>query len=114
MQRQCHCAWQSQETGDEQCDLYVFTNPLTGQKIRSYFADEQIHISADVAYAFWEAGEIVVRSYGDVAVLRYPAEIAFTVDGARTPRRRLWHTDLYERHGGRWQVVWSQATEIRG
>ena len=70
--------------------------------------------SGDVAYAFWEAGEIVVRSYGDVAVLRYPAEIAFTVDGARTPRRRLWHTDLYERHGGRWQVVWSQATEIRG
>jgi trehalose/maltose hydrolase-like predicted phosphorylase len=44
-------AWQSQETGDEQCDLYVFTNPLTGEKIRSYFADEQIHISSDIAHA---------------------------------------------------------------
>lgn len=47
-------AWQSQETGDEQCDLYVFPNPLTGELIRSYFADEQIHISADIAYAAWQ------------------------------------------------------------
>jgi len=68
--------------------------------------------SGDIDYALWEAGEIVVRSYGGVAVLRYPSEIAFTVDGAPTPRRRYWHTDLYERHDGRWQVVWSQATGI--
>lgn len=46
-------AWQSQETGDEQCDLYVFTTPITGEPIRSYFADEQIHISADIVYAAW-------------------------------------------------------------
>ena len=68
--------------------------------------------SGDIAYARWEAGDIVVRAHGDVAVLRYPAEIAFTVDGAVTPRRRLWHTDLYERREGRWQVVWSQATQV--
>jgi hypothetical protein len=67
----------------------------------------------DIAYVLCEAGEIVVRRYGDVAVLRYPADIALTVDGARTSRRRFWHTDLYERRDGRWQVVWSQATEIR-
>jgi nigerose phosphorylase len=47
-------AWQSQETGDEQCDLYVFTHPATGEPIRSYFADEQIHISADIVYAAWQ------------------------------------------------------------
>lgn len=47
-------AWQSQETGDEQCDLYVFANPITGEPIRSYFADEQIHISADIVYAVWQ------------------------------------------------------------
>ncbi len=68
--------------------------------------------SGDIAYALWEAGEIVVRSYGDVAVIRYPSEIAFTVDGRRTPRGRFWHIDLYERRDGRWQVVWSQATAI--
>jgi nigerose phosphorylase len=47
-------AWQSQETGDETCALYVFDDPFTGEKIRSYFADEQIHISADVVYALWQ------------------------------------------------------------
>jgi len=52
--RGAYYAWQSQETGDEQCDLYVFTNPLTGEPIRSYFADEQIHISADIVYAAWQ------------------------------------------------------------
>ena len=70
--------------------------------------------SGDIAYAVWEAGEIIVRPYGDVAVIRYPSEMAFTVDGTRTPRGRFWHTDLYERRDGRWQVVWSQATAIRG
>ncbi|HML20655.1 MAG TPA: glycosyl hydrolase family 65 protein [Aggregatilinea sp.] len=50
-------AWQSQETGDETCALYVFDDPFTGEKTRSYFADEQIHISADIAYA--------VRAYVD-------------------------------------------------
>lgn len=44
-------AWQSQETGDDQCALYVFKDPRNGEWIRSYFADEQIHISADIAYA---------------------------------------------------------------
>ncbi len=52
--RGAYFSWQSQEAGEEQCDLYVFTNPLTGEKIRSYFADEQIHISADVVYAMWQ------------------------------------------------------------
>jgi ketosteroid isomerase-like protein len=70
--------------------------------------------SRDIAYAAWDAGEIRVRRYGDVAVLRYASEIAFTVDGAPTPRGRYRHTDLYERRDGRWQVVWSQATRIEG
>ena len=67
----------------------------------------------DIDYATWDAGEIAVRLYGGAAVLRYRAEISFIVDGVPTPRRRTWHMDLYERRDGRWQVVWSQATEIR-
>jgi hypothetical protein len=71
-----------------------------------------------IDYTRWEPGEIVVRTYGDVAVLRYPAEMVLasgdpTVD-ATPVVLRLWHTDLYERRDGRWQVVWSQATEIDG
>ncbi|MCX7800060.1 MAG: hypothetical protein N2109_06910 [Fimbriimonadales bacterium] len=50
-------AWQSQETGDDQCDRYVFNNPITGEKIRSYFMDEQIHITADVVHAFRQYAE---------------------------------------------------------
>lgn len=68
--------------------------------------------SGDIAYAAWEPGAIDVRVHGDVAVLRYPAEIAFIVDGAPTVPRRYRHMDLYERREGRWQVVWSQATRI--
>lgn len=69
-------AWQSQETGDEQCDLYVFTNPLDGQPIRSYFADEQIHISADIVYALWQ----YYQATGDETfLLEGGAEIAMEV-----------------------------------
>ena len=66
----------------------------------------------EIPYSSWEAGEIEIRAYGDAAVIRYPAEMAFDVDGAVTRPRRLWHTDLYERRDGHWQVVWSQATRI--
>ncbi len=58
-------AWQSQETGDETCALYVFDDPLTGEKLRSYFADEQIHISADIVYAL----RLYVEAAGDRALI---------------------------------------------
>jgi hypothetical protein len=65
--------------------------------------------AGDIDYTRWEAGEISVRLQGDdAAVLRYQAEMEM---GGIV--RRLWHTDLYERREGRWQVVWSQATAIR-
>jgi len=34
-------------------------------------------------------------------------------DGTRSRSGRYWHTDLYERRDGQWQVVWSHATEIQ-
>lgn len=71
-------AWQSQETGDETCALYVFDDPLTGEKIRSYFADEQIHISADVVYALWQ----YAWASGDTAFL-YPYGLEIAVEVAR-------------------------------
>ncbi|OGO57484.1 MAG: hypothetical protein A2V85_12490 [Chloroflexi bacterium RBG_16_72_14] len=65
----------------------------------------------DIDYWSWEAGEIELREHGDVAAVRYPAEMTFR--GPDGPRLHTMHTDLYERRDGRWQVVWSQATEIR-
>lgn len=65
-----------------------------------------------VNYRVWEPGEIAVRLHGRAAVLRYAAHTEIIVAGQHFPRRRQWHTDLYEHRDGRWQVVWSQATAI--
>ena len=66
-------------------------------------------IEAGPFYAGWKAGEMQVRASAQMAVLRYRALLTFpsskTVD--------CWHTDHYELRDGQWQVVWSQATEIR-
>jgi hypothetical protein len=60
-------------------------------------------------YAAWEIGEMQVRMAPAMAALRYRARLRF-------PSGReldCWHSDLYECRQGRWQAVWSQATEIR-
>ena len=66
--------------------------------------------SGQLRYLFWEAGSIAVRVYGDTAAIRYPSELEVVVQGRHIPRQRYWHTDLYERRDGQWQVVWSHAT----
>ena len=68
--------------------------------------------SRHLVYIAWRPAAIVVRMYGDVAVLRYQASIQGSFGGELFPRMRTWHTDIYERRDGRWQVVWSQATEF--
>jgi Domain of unknown function (DUF4440) len=56
--------------------------------------------------------EIAVRLYGDAAALRYQSNTEIVVSGERFVLRN-WHTDVYERRDGRWQVAWSQATSIQ-
>ncbi|MDP3767140.1 MAG: nuclear transport factor 2 family protein [Dehalococcoidia bacterium] len=63
-------------------------------------------------YVLWEPGPIAVRRHGDSAIVRYQARAVVTVRGKPGPEHRYWHTDYYERRDGRWQVVWSQATQI--
>ena len=58
-------------------------------------------------------GDIAVRLYGEVAVLRYRAQLELVFGGHKIPLSDYWHTDTYEKHEGRWMVVWSQATAIR-
>jgi Domain of unknown function (DUF4440) len=48
---------------------------------------------------------IRVRVHGDSAVIRYESEIEL-----HGTRGRYWHTDLYEKHNGQWQIVWPQTT----
>lgn len=69
--------------------------------------------SGDVNYLLWEPDpDIQVRLYHEAAIIRYTARIEIIVRGSRASLR-LWHTDSYEKRNGCWQVVWSQATEIR-
>ena len=63
-----------------------------------------------IHYVYWEPESIAVRLYGDAAVIRYRSELEIVVQGNHIPRQRYWHTDLYERRGTEWQVVWSHAT----
>jgi len=69
--------------------------------------------SGELDYVLWEPGSIEVRRYGDAAVIRYQAQAQALFGGQRTPLRRFWHTDVYEKRNGRWQAVWSQATLIQ-
>lgn len=67
----------------------------------------------DVDYLVWEpTSEIAVRLHGHTAIIRYQSHIDVIVFGA-SGSLQAWHTDMYEKHDGRWQVVWSQATEIQ-
>ena len=67
-----------------------------------------------IDYTLWEpVSEVAVRYYGDSAVVRYRAALEILVMGQPMPSAQYWHTDAYELRNGQWQVVWSQATEIR-
>jgi hypothetical protein len=69
--------------------------------------------SGDLDYLEWEPGEIRVRMYRDAAVIRYQAHLRVSVN--RSPGRpvKFWHTDVYEKRNGQWQIVWSHATEVQ-
>ena len=69
--------------------------------------------SGEFDYLVWEPEAIEVRVYGEGAVIRYESQLDIVVRGQRGGLRRHWHTDSYEKRNGRWQAVWSQATEIR-
>lgn len=64
-------------------------------------------------YNAWDPKQIEVRRYGQAAVIRYQSSMEVTFGPHHVPRAEYWHTDLYEMRGTAWQVVWSQATEIR-
>ncbi len=71
-------------------------------------------VSGEINYRVFEPdADIAVRLYGDGAVIRYRSRLEIVSDGHHLPLGSYWHTDLYEQHDGRWQIVWSQATNIR-
>lgn len=77
--------------------------------------EEYLGMVADgsIDYACWEPGQMEVRLLAGVALVRYRAALEVTFSGYRVPKTMYWHTDSYEFRDGRWQAIWSQATEIR-
>lgn len=57
--------WESQETGKDGCTHYNLVDIFTHRKLRTYFRDKQIHISADVVYGIM----IYMQITGDKSIL---------------------------------------------
>jgi uncharacterized protein DUF4440 len=87
---------------------FQLINPLGGALSKEQYLGGIA--SGQIRYLYWEPGPIAVRLYGEVAVLRYRSQLEIVVQGRHIQRQQYWHTDLYERHGAQWQVVWSHAT----
>jgi hypothetical protein len=62
-------------------------------------------------YLRWEPDDIRVHLYDGGAAIRYTSTIEIIDDSEHFGPNRYWHTDVYERRDGRWQIVWSQATQ---
>jgi Domain of unknown function (DUF4440) len=100
----------------------VFVGPLHAEDFqlitpsgRTFSKEQYLGAIAvgEINYLRWEPDpEMAVRLYGPVALIRYQAHLEMGVPGHMVALR-CWHTDAYEKRDGRWQVVWSQATEIR-
>ena len=83
-------------------DDFELINPTGDVESR----EEYIDSGEAFAYKVWKpVSPIRVRVYGDAAVIRYESDIE--VHGVRG---HDWHTDVYEKRAGRWQIVWSQTT----
>lgn len=63
---------------------------------------------------FEPISELQVRLYGQAAAIRYLSRIDVAVAGLGQFATQAWHTYVYERREGRWQVVWEQATAVGG
>jgi hypothetical protein len=61
---------------------------------------------------FEPSGPIAVRLAANSASLRFPVSFDLLLGGELRLTHQAWVTELWERRGGRWQIVWEQATAI--
>ncbi|HEX8025477.1 MAG TPA: nuclear transport factor 2 family protein [Candidatus Limnocylindrales bacterium] len=88
---------------------YELINPAGEPLSRTTYLGELE--SGVLRYSVFEpSGPVRVRRAGDTAIVRYVAHIKIDRGGEQY-EGHFWHTDYWERRGGRWQAVWSQATE---
>ena len=91
-------------------DDFELINPRGGTLSKEQYLRDIA--SGDLDYLEWEPEEIRVRLYHNLAVIRYKAHLRVSVKGSAGRSVTFWHTDLYEKRKGQWQIVWSHATQI--
>ena len=91
-------------------DDFQLINPRGGTLSKEQYLRDVA--SGDLNYLEWEPGEMRVRLYGNAAVIRYQARLRVSVKGSPGRPVAFWHTDLYEKRNGQWQIVWAHATQI--
>lgn len=87
---------------------FQLINPLGGSLSKEQYLGGVA--SGELDYLSWDPEQIEVRMYSRVAAIRYRSQLEIIVAGQKIPRQHYWHTDLYEKRDGQWQVVWSHAT----
>lgn len=92
-------------------DDFELINPRGGTLSKEQYLRDIA--SGDLDYLEWEPEEIRVRLYGKSAVIRYKAHLRVSVKGSAGSPVTFWHTDLYEKRNGQWQIIWSHATQIQ-
>jgi hypothetical protein len=84
-----------------------FGTPLTRQEYLGAIATGQLD------YRVFEAmSEVAVLVGSDLGCLRYQANIDIRSSTGDSDSGAFWHTDVYQRRGGDWSAIWSQATRI--
>ncbi len=92
-------------------DDFVLINPF-GVELRKFDILNTVN-AGDLEFVRQEITDYQVRVYGDAAVLRYRGPIEVRFQGQPVPEQLLWHLVTYEKRDGRWQIVWSIASEVR-
>lgn len=92
-------------------DDFQLINPAGAPLTKREYLDSLS--SAQLDYVAWEAGDIVVRLYGRAAVIRYrDKKFEVAREGKLVHRGPMYHTNVYEKRGDQWLIVWSQASGV--
>jgi len=92
-------------------DEFQLINPDGGTMSKELYLGRIADGSLD--YIQWEPEEIRVKMYRGSAVIRYKAHLKVSVNGSAGRDVHFWHTDLYEKRNGQWQVVWAHASMVK-
>ena len=103
-----------QADGERLLQLHAVDYQLITPSGRCFTRDRYLGLLAtgELRYLRWDAEAMAVRSCDTMALVRYAVTLQLGSPEEPGTPLRCWHTDSYEKRGGVWQAVWSQATRI--